>query len=142
MTSDLPADILAEVESVYADLERELDALAHTCRACGDCCDLVRHGFRLYMSSLEHAFLLARTGRTELPPPAGGRCGFQRDGRCTVHAARPLGCRTYFCDADGGHLAELHEQYLRRLKRIADRHALPWNYEQKYPQEQAPAGSR
>jgi Fe-S-cluster containining protein len=135
MTAELPAEILNQIECVYADLDRELALFGQECRACGDCCDLIRHGFRLYMSSLEYAFLLARTGRTELPSAPAGRCGFQRDGRCTVHAARPLGCRTYFCDADGGHLCELHETHLRRLKRIAERHGLAWNYEQKYPAE-------
>ena len=33
------------------------------------------------------------------PPDAAWRCPYQEKNLCTARPARPLGCRTYFCDA-------------------------------------------
>ena len=133
--ADVPTECLERVAAVYAELEAELDRLGHTCRACGDCCDLAGHGFRLYLSTLELAFLLDREGIDRLPQGAAGRCGFQLDGRCTVHRHRPLGCRTYFCGADHETFSPLYESALKKLRRLAEQYGCPWNYSQKYPPE-------
>jgi Fe-S-cluster containining protein len=53
------------------------------------------------------------SGRTQLKAHPDGACPLLgRDGRCTVYAHRPFGCRTHFCEAAGGmyprkHLADL-----------------------------------
>ncbi len=43
-------------------------------------------------------------GLKALPKPViAGACPLlKRDGKCWVYAARPLGCRTHFCQAAGG----------------------------------------
>ena len=133
-TDDVTPECLAEIERVYAELDDELRALGHDCRGCGDCCDLVRHGFRLYLSTLELALVLEQAGIGRLPPQREGRCGFQSGPHCTIHAFRPLGCRTYFCKAEGQHLSELYEKYLKKLKALAERYACVWEYCQKYPE--------
>lgn len=130
----LPEPCLLAIELVYTDLDRELAALGHSCRACGQCCDLVRNNYRLYLSTLELALIRQRLGVARLPPQRDGRCGFQLDAKCTIHQVRPLGCRTFFCQAKGMHLQELYDKYLKRLKALADRYAVEWNYSQKYPE--------
>jgi Fe-S-cluster containining protein len=133
-TERIPPECLDAIERVYAELDAELRSLGHACRGCGDCCDLVRHGFRLYLSTLELALVQERAGIDRLPPQQDGRCGFQSGPHCTIHRFRPLGCRTFFCEAEGRHLSELYEQCLKKLKALAEQYDLPWNYSQKYPE--------
>jgi Fe-S-cluster containining protein len=129
----IPEACLDEIERVYAELEADLAREGYVCRACGDCCRLAAHGFRLYLSTLELALILQRCVLDRLPPERDGRCGFQQDGRCTIHAVRPIGCRTFFCEAEGGHLSDLYERTLKRLKRLAETYGCRWEYCQKYP---------
>ena len=65
------------------------------------------------------------------PRPTNGRsprdfCPFQQGNLCTAREPRPLGCRVYYCDPayqeTGGRISE---EYLRRLKRLADEHGVP-----------------
>ena len=64
----IPPACLAEVEAVYAELDAELSALGYACKGCGECCDLVRNKYRLYLSTLELGLVLNRTGLDRLPP--------------------------------------------------------------------------
>jgi hypothetical protein len=51
------------------------------------------------------------------------------NGLCTARAARPLGCRIYFCDpAYQDRMAEITELAVAALKRIADAHGTGWHY--------------
>lgn len=116
-------------------MDAELAGLGHECRACGECCDLVRNKYRLYLSTLELGLILDRVKIDRLPPQADGRCGFQAGSRCTIHAVRPLGCRTFFCEAEGRHLSEVYEKCLKKLRRLAEKYGCAWDYRQKYPEE-------
>jgi len=110
--------------------------MAHTCRACGRCCRFTEGGIVLFASALEMAGLVAAAG----PPRAdtfisGGpvnsawRCPYQEGDLCTARAARPLGCRTHFCDPDAGQEGRaLHADALDEIRRIARRHDYPWWY--------------
>ncbi len=131
----IPPECLREVEDVYAELDLTLRRLGYACRACGECCDLVRNQFRLYLSTLELGLILEREGIERLPPQRDGRCGFQTvDGRCGIHKVRPLGCRTFFCTARGRHLGDVYEAALGKLRRLAEKYACVWEYCQKYPE--------
>ena len=56
-------------------------------------------------------------------------CPFQKGNLCTAREPRPLGCRVYYCDpAYQGRAAEITEEYLARLKRLADEYGLAWRY--------------
>jgi Fe-S-cluster containining protein len=129
----IPGPCLDEVEEIYARLDAELAERGYACRACGSCCDLVGNGFRLYLSSLELGLILDREGLDHLPPGQGGGCGFLDGALCRIHGRRPLGCRTFFCGAEPGPLSELHERYLKALKRLAERYGVEWDYFQRYP---------
>jgi len=130
----IPPACLDEIEAVYAELDAELSALGYACRACGECCDLVRNKYRLYLSTLELGLVLNRMKIDRLPPQRDGRCGFQAGTTCTIHSVRPLGCRTFFCEAEGMHLQEIYEKYLKKLRRLAERYGCEWNYSRKYPE--------
>lgn len=78
----------------------------HACDASTDCCRFGVTGREPYPTALElHELgraVRARGGlpkRRLLPTAFERRCALLSDeGRCLVYAARPFGCRTFFCD--------------------------------------------
>ncbi|MBI1947704.1 MAG: YkgJ family cysteine cluster protein [Deltaproteobacteria bacterium] len=88
-------DLLTEVERALAGIR---------CQATTDCCRFAVTGREPWLTAVEWRLLVAelrRQGR-RLPEPnddEDGRCPFlDARGRCQVYAARPLGCRTFFCE--------------------------------------------
>ncbi|MBX6313892.1 MAG: hypothetical protein IRY99_13395 [Isosphaeraceae bacterium] len=125
-----PSAFRAELQALYADLEADIARLGPVCRLSGRCCRFAEYDHTLFVSAPEFALLLA-----EAPPPArplddGATCPWQdHRGHCTARAARPLGCRVYFCEASYQKpMHALSEAYLARLKRLTEAHGLPWNY--------------
>ncbi len=122
-----PAEALEALAAAYRDLDGQLATLGLECRACGRCCDFRRHDYRLYASFLERALLANACGPPHLT--AAGHCGYLVEGRCSAHAWRPLGCRTFFCAPEHkGREPDLYHAFQARLRAITDRHALPWDY--------------
>lgn len=118
------------LQGLYAELDAAVSERAPVCRLSGRCCRFAEYGHTLFVSAPEVALLLA-----DAPQPArmldeGESCPWQdAAGRCTARAARPLGCRVYFCDpAFQEHAPELSEEYIRRLKRLVETFDLPWDY--------------
>jgi Fe-S-cluster containining protein len=147
-TSTAPADdlLLDELQRVYGDADRALHGWS--CESSTDCCRFAITGREPYVTSIELAAIeraVARRGgeralaavtgrrpgaRRALPVQAGAererRCPLLTpQGRCTVYAWRPLGCRTFYCDraTPGEPLpqAKLNE-LVRRVQEIAARH--------------------
>jgi hypothetical protein len=119
---------LDELRQLYAQLDAELAAEAVGCQRCGRCCNFHQNPYILFASWLERA-LIDRATREPAGLHDDGSCGWQRDGLCTIHEVRPLGCRTAFCRADWGQRQqELHERYRGRLIAICSRLDLPWDY--------------
>lgn len=128
--------LLAELEAVYRDAD---DAYAGArCGASTECCRFGVTGREPMVTSAEIALveraIRARGGplpsKKRALPIAGSRdegiCPLlDRDGRCAIYAARPLGCRTFFCDRadvpDPPDRAVLRE-LVRRVQSIAARH--------------------
>ena len=82
----------------------------------------------LFVSNLEANVLLAAAPPFQ-QPVSGDFCPFQVDNLCTAREPRPLGCRVYFCDPayqDTGNA--ISETFLRRLKALAEEHAIGWRY--------------
>lgn len=121
-------DAVADLDAVYADLDREVAAASPVCRASGRCCRFREYGHTLFLSRLEAERLLA----AGLPAGADvGRegCPYQAQGLCTARERRPLGCRVYFCDPSfADRMAELSERYVGRLKSLHERYGLAWDY--------------
>ncbi len=128
MTGPPPAAAVAELEALYAEFDRGTARVSPVCRASGRCCDFEAWGHTLFASRLEVEHLVRSEGLARFDP-APGLCPFWKERRCAARAPRPLGCRAYFCDASKeAAMGALHEEYLRRLKDLHDRHGIPWDY--------------
>lgn len=125
-----PRSINAELRELYALLDAEVAERAPVCRISGRCCRFREYGHTLFVSAPEFDYLLAHAPTPVRPVDDGATCPWQDDaGRCSARNARPLGCRVYFCDpAYEGQAPELSERFIARLKRLAERHGLPWDY--------------
>jgi Fe-S-cluster containining protein len=126
--------IAAELEAVYAYIAAAVESRGPACWASGRCCNFERAGHRLYVTGLEAAYTARRAGRgvsaaeIEAARAAGG-CPFQEGNLCGVHAARPLGCRVYFCDRSAEEWQrELTERALAMVRGIHDRHGIEYRY--------------
>jgi hypothetical protein len=127
--------LLAELAALYRDADAQYGGWG--CAVSTECCRFGTLGREPYVTSIEEAALrraIARRGgplsarRRALPVVDDERtCPMlARDGRCSVYADRPLGCRTFFCERalpagpapSRAALADL----VRRLRDLAARH--------------------
>jgi Fe-S-cluster containining protein len=131
-----------------ARAEQVLEDGGFSCPASTECCRFGVTGREPYVTSIElvalqralgaiggAAALRARARKTSdgaaplpLAPPGRDerRCPFlTAAGRCAVYAARPLGCRTFYCDRASAASTVRHERVralVRRVQEIAARH--------------------
>jgi hypothetical protein len=123
-----PGTVQLEVLDLYNQVDAEVRAAGPVCVASGRCCRFKEYGHTLFISNLEADVLLADAPGYETPVSAAF-CPFQREKLCTAREQRPLGCRIYFCDPAYQETGkELSERYLRRLKDLANRYNIPWQY--------------
>jgi hypothetical protein len=121
-------DVRREVLAVYAAADEAVGAAGPRCDASGRCCRFTEYGHTLFISHFEAELLLESAPAYEQPVSRDG-CPFQVNALCTARERRPLGCRIYFCDpAYQGRMAEITEEALAALKRIADEHGTDWEY--------------
>jgi Fe-S-cluster containining protein len=134
--------MLAELTAVY---ERAAAAFTGwSCPSSTECCHFGVTGREPYVTSIELAAIeraiaalgglraLRSKGRAASTLPlvwsdaAARRCPLLGDdGRCRVYAARPLGCRTFFCgSALAGHAVRHREvsALVREVQELAARH--------------------
>lgn len=122
------AELRSALEALYEDLAREIDRAGPVCRLSGRCCRFEQFGHTLFLSNLETELLLDEGIPAERPLDAAG-CPFQQGRVCTARERRPLGCRVFFCEpnyCDEG--SRIGEEYVGRLKRLAERLGRPWRY--------------
>src|ERR1700741_3679814 len=112
------------VLDMYREVDREVAAAGPVCVASGRCCRFKEYGHVLFLSSLEAEVLLHSAPAYDRPVTADF-CPFQKGNLCTAREPRPLGCRVYYCDpAYQETMIAITDKYLRRLKDLADEHAL------------------
>jgi hypothetical protein len=77
-----------------------------SCEGSAECCQFAVTGREPYLTEAEWRIVeaeVARQGRRVPVMPASRRCPFlDGDLRCTIYAARPLGCRTFYCHRASG----------------------------------------
>ena len=129
----------AELEALYRDVDAR--HAAHSCPASTECCRFGVTGREPYVTSVELAYLTRaiarRGGRTPPPPPPLVRSGLPmlRDervcplldpsGKCSAYDARPLGCRSFYCDRASWDARVTQREigaWVRRVKEIALAH--------------------
>lgn len=90
--------------AILGQADRLLDGWS--CEGSAECCDFAHTGREPYVTDAEFALVAAEVRRQgkKLPAPReDGQCPFLDDAkRCTVYDARPLGCRTFYCDRASG----------------------------------------
>jgi Fe-S-cluster containining protein len=124
MTPALRERVLA----IYAEADATVAAAGPKCDASGRCCRFKEYGHTLFISNLE-ADVLIESSPPYSKPVSGDFCPFQEGNLCTARDPRPLGCRVYFCDPGYQEKGSaISETFLRRLKDLANEHALPWRY--------------
>jgi hypothetical protein len=122
-------DVRREVLAVYAVADAAVAAAGPRCDASGRCCRFTEYGHTLFISAFEAELLLAGAPLYKGGPFSRDGCPYQVNGLCTAREHRPLGCRIYFCDPSfQDRMAEITEESLAALKRIADKHGTGWHY--------------
>jgi hypothetical protein len=124
------SEVRRALQTFYREVDEEIAQAGPLCRLSGCCCRFEEYGHTLFVSAPEALLLLA-----DAPEPAraideGATCPWQAaDGRCTARAARPLGCRLFFCDPSfEARMPALAESSIGRLKRLAEERNWPWEY--------------
>lgn len=119
-----------ELRDLYARLDAAVAREGPVCQLSGRCCRFREYGHTLFLSAPEFAYLVGEAPEPVRPLDGGESCPWQdADGRCTAREARPLGCRVYHCDPAYQDAApEISESFIARLKDLADRHGLAWDY--------------
>ncbi len=118
-----------DMESFYGQLDAEINAHNPECTNRGICCRFAEFGHSLFVTSAELAYFIARTAAPLLVPPDRSCCPYQREGMCTARAARPAGCRIFYCSCvDDDWPGELTEQALRHLADLGLQYRLPYYY--------------
>ena len=147
-----------DLRAIYRRLDADVQKRGPTCWVSGRCCNFDQYGHLLYVTALEIAWVIRRVGdgqrsgskrptsiecgQPDSPanPSVGlpvvgqtdevrGPCRYQVNGLCSIHAIRPMGCRVYFCQSGTQQWQQqLYEQYLTRLRKLHERHSVPYLY--------------
>jgi len=125
------------IRAVHEEIARATAQQRPRCDVSGRCCRFEAFGHRLYTTGLEVAWTLARVheqGGTlsfaeVRDAHANGTCPFLVEGRCSIHASRPMGCRVFFCDESARDWQrDLYEKMQTEIRSLHDRHGIPYEY--------------
>jgi Fe-S-cluster containining protein len=126
------AEARGQLLALYAETDELLSGFS--CPASSECCHFGQAGREPYPTAVELAELerAMRAANVTVRPRGGGRRALPiaredvvcpmlgADGRCRVYAARPFGCRTFFCERVSGP-GKLPRSDVQRISRaIAD----------------------
>ena len=122
--------LLEELRALYADADRLY--AGWSCESSTDCCHFGRTGREPYVTTIELALIrdaLRRAGRGRPKrslPMADRPCELlTSEGRCSIYSARPLGCRTFYCDRATEGESVKHRrvnEMVTRLRELASRY--------------------
>lgn len=121
-------EIIREVESIYGLIDRQRAKTGAKCAACGKCCDFHNYGHKLFVTSVELAYLKVRLGQENMRQMRNGACGFNEHGRCSIYPNRFAGCRIYSCKSDPAAQNELTEAVLRKIKKLCRQTGAAYHY--------------
>lgn len=120
----------AELSKLYSDVDEVIRSRSPVCELSARCCRFREFGHDLFLTSLEHEYLLASGEPPVSRLSPGENCPWQAgSGHCKARNGRPLGCRIFFCDpAWADTMPELMESAIGSLRQISERHQLAWDY--------------
>lgn len=124
----MSSELHRQVAELYQEVDRAVATAGPVCVASGRCCRFKEYGHVLYVSNLEASLLLQNAPRYSLPVSTDF-CPFQKENLCTAREPRPLACRVFYCDPTYQETAnQLTEDYLHRLKKLAESNGVAWRY--------------
>ncbi len=116
-----------ELEELYKDVETRISQKGVNCQCCGECCNFLTNGMRLYIFHLERLYLQGKLGKNLTLEE--GKCSGQQKKLCSIHEWRPLGCRTQFCSNT---LQEIYEFFADKIKEIESRYGIEYDYSEAF----------
>lgn len=122
-------ELYEKLNSFYLELSEDFKTIPQPCTQCGACCDFVKFGHKLYISSLEFAYVYENHPLKIRDNP--NACPYMVENSCHARNHRMLGCRTFFRlheKKDEERANELYEIYLQKLKNIYSQANLAWEY--------------
>ena len=124
----MDANLRRQVLELYCEVDRSVATAGPVCVASGRCCRFKEYGHVLFISNLEADVLLNDAPPYE-SPVSSDFCPFQKENLCTAREPRPLACRIFFCDPNYQETGNrLTEEYLHRLKELAEMNGIEWRY--------------
>ena len=123
--------VIALVSEIYKWIEAQQLAnkdIAGSCKVCGKCCDFEAYDHRLYVTTPEMMYFVEKLGIANIKQMIGGRCCYQVDGKCSVHAYRFSGCRIFCCKGNADFQSELTESAIKKFKAVCDELQIPYRY--------------
>ncbi len=124
----------ARLRELHSDCANTVAVARPVCLASGKCCHFGAHGHILAVTGLEALWTWREAGRSLSPHAAvtarnAATCPFLDGTHCSIHSARPTGCRTYFCDrGDGRWQSVLSEKLHSAIIDLHNQHAIPYLY--------------
>lgn len=110
------------IQTVYERIDHHLAGANPDCKNCGNCCDFITYGHRLYVTTLEMLYLIHGMNSTNQTRPLTRfdalkpQCPWQKKSGCTIRDYRPAGCRIFYCDLNTDFQNDLTEQVLASLR--------------------------
>ncbi|MGI9015172.1 MAG: YkgJ family cysteine cluster protein [Phycisphaerales bacterium] len=122
------------MNAMREQIAQETAAHRPRCDISGRCCHFEKYGHRMYVTALEAAYVVERAGHSIAKSDVEralreGNCPFLRQGQCSIHAERPLGCRIFFCDSSAtAWQNDLYERMHQRMIALHEEHDVEYNY--------------
>jgi Fe-S-cluster containining protein len=131
--SNTESEIARRFESLYADLQTEIERRKPKCELSGRCCQFEEFGHRMYITSGELAVFRHKLNVLPNAPSTenweGKGCPFQKGKLCGVHSIRPMGCRIFFCDSTSTDWQnQQYEQFHGKIKALHEELGLAYSY--------------
>ena len=123
--------IIAQVSEIYKWIEQQQLAnkgIAGQCAVCGKCCDFEQYDHRLYVTMPEIIYFVEKLGLSNIKQMTTGKCCYQVEGKCSVHAYRFSGCRIFCCKGNATFQSELTESAIKKFKALCDELKIPYRY--------------
>lgn len=118
----LAPDVVASLESIWVRLAAEIGSTGVVCQQSGNCCNFDEWEHIAFASTLELRHLMT-SAEAQPADLVGKLCPFWKQRKCTAHAARPLGCRVFFCDKayETAHSQRIYETYHGEIQQLSER---------------------
>ncbi len=131
-TSSARAPVKSALQALHEHAANVTALHRPICLASGRCCNFKTHDHILVVTGLEAAWTLRNSKRIVTAEAAEaavftGACVFLTGNQCSIHEARPTGCRSYFCDkGDETWQAKLAETMHRSIRQLHDELNIPY----------------